>query len=78
MTKIKLVPTLGEGPQLFVVVVDGALHSCPTMWPVRAWDHGAAEKFAIAEAGYETPECGIDDRLNFVDSTLVGEIKEGA
>lgn len=55
--------TLGEGPNLYVVVVHGPKHQQPTMWTVRAWDGPAAEAFAWAAAGYDEEgkeECFTD------------------
>lgn len=62
--------SIGEGPDLYVVVVSGRLHQQPTLWKVRAWDAVAAEVFAVAEAGYD-PE----DMEYFTDSVLVGKVK---
>lgn len=62
---------LGEGPQLYAVVVHGPKHRMPTLWLARAYDYPAAELFAAKEAGYT--EDDLDDAL--IDSMLIGTLK---
>lgn len=61
--------TIGEGPNLYAVVVSGPKHQQPTMWLVRAWDGPAAEVIAVAEAGYEPEEMDY-----FADSLEIGRV----
>lgn len=61
--------TIGEGPNLYAVVVSGSKHQQPTMWLARAWDAVAAEVFAVAEAGYDPEEMDY-----FADSIEIGKV----
>lgn len=61
--------TIGEGPNLYAVVVSGPKHQHPTLWAVRAWDGPAAEVFAVAEAGYDPDEMDY-----FADSIEIGKV----